>query len=212
VAADRTATNLGRMYDDGTNGDVTAADKVFSRRVSLNEPSVGQLNYRASAGFRGVLRRTLSELIVLHVDPFPLPPDPGEVGKQTLEGIDSDGDGVRDDVQRWIAMRFFDSPHALAGVTQYASAVQRSLVEADNRTASVANGKEILKAMVCLYYVRQNDARLIHNELRSITLNTEERTRAWFQAQAHLSGGSFVLPAQDQDKSQCNFDTEALAR
>ncbi len=28
-----------------------------------------------------------------------LPPDPGEVGKLTLQGVDSDEDGVRDDVQ-----------------------------------------------------------------------------------------------------------------
>ena len=33
---------------------------------------------------------------------FVLPPDPGEAGKQTLEGIDSDNDDLRDDVQREI--------------------------------------------------------------------------------------------------------------
>lgn len=33
-----------------------------------------------------------------------LPPDPGEAGMVTLEGIDSDNDGVRDDIQRWIAL------------------------------------------------------------------------------------------------------------
>ncbi len=30
------------------------------------------------------------------------PPDPGAPGKEGIEGIDSDNDGVRDDVQRWI--------------------------------------------------------------------------------------------------------------
>jgi hypothetical protein len=30
---------------------------------------------------------------------YNLPPDPGEAGKATLEGIDSDNDGIRDDVQ-----------------------------------------------------------------------------------------------------------------
>ncbi len=36
--------------------------------------------------------------------PFPagFPPDPGSSGKRDLTGIDSDRDGVRDDVQRWI--------------------------------------------------------------------------------------------------------------
>lgn len=32
-----------------------------------------------------------------------LPPDPGEAGKSTIEGLDSDGDCVRDDIERVIA-------------------------------------------------------------------------------------------------------------
>jgi hypothetical protein len=35
-----------------------------------------------------------------------LPPDPGEAGKQTMLGIDSDGDGIRDDVQRYIYLTY----------------------------------------------------------------------------------------------------------
>lgn len=37
---------------------------------------------------------------------FMLPPDPGEAGKAILEGIDSDNDGVRDDLQIAIYERF----------------------------------------------------------------------------------------------------------
>ena len=40
--------------------------------------------------------------------PITLPPDPGEAGKQTLEGIDSDNDGVRDDLQREIVFMYPD--------------------------------------------------------------------------------------------------------
>lgn len=39
-----------------------------------------------------------------------LPPDPGKAGKQTLMGIDSDGDGLRDDVQRYIYLTYPDQP------------------------------------------------------------------------------------------------------
>jgi hypothetical protein len=38
--------------------------------------------------------------------PIVLPPDPGEAGKLTLEGIDSDHDGVRDDLQREIVYMY----------------------------------------------------------------------------------------------------------
>ena len=38
--------------------------------------------------------------------PVVLPPDPGEAGKATLAGIDSDKDGVRDDLQREIVYMY----------------------------------------------------------------------------------------------------------
>lgn len=38
--------------------------------------------------------------------PITLPPDPGEAGKATLAGIDSDNDGVRDDLQREIVFLY----------------------------------------------------------------------------------------------------------
>ena len=38
--------------------------------------------------------------------PSNYPPDPGQEGRKTLEGIDSDHDGLRDDVQRWIYARY----------------------------------------------------------------------------------------------------------
>lgn len=38
--------------------------------------------------------------------PVTLPPDPGEAGKVTLEGIDSNSDGVRDDLEREIVYMY----------------------------------------------------------------------------------------------------------
>jgi len=42
-----------------------------------------------------------------------LPPDPGQAGKLTIDGIDVDKDGVRDDVQRWIAQNWGHSQLAV---------------------------------------------------------------------------------------------------
>jgi len=61
--------------------------------------------------------------ITLLVTVVPLPPDPGEAGKVTLEGIDSDGDGVRDDVQRYIALTYPDSEKTRLALTQHAKVV-----------------------------------------------------------------------------------------
>jgi len=53
-----------------------------------------------------------------------LPPDPGAAGKLTLSGIDSDNDGVRDDVQRWIVMTYPNSQKTRAALTQRTKVMQ----------------------------------------------------------------------------------------
>ena len=53
-----------------------------------------------------------------------LPPDPGEAGKLTIDGIDADKDGVRDDVQRCIAENWGHSERAVAGLTIVAKIAQ----------------------------------------------------------------------------------------
>ncbi len=57
-----------------------------------------------------------------------LPPDPGEAGKQTLLGIDSDNDGVRDDVQIGIAHYYPENENARKALNQLARAIQIAFV------------------------------------------------------------------------------------
>ncbi len=61
-----------------------------------------------------------------------LPPDPGEAGKQTLLGIDSDNDGVRDDVQIGIAHYYPDNENAKKALNQLARAIQLAFVGIQN--------------------------------------------------------------------------------
>ena len=58
--------------------------------------------------------RSVSETVAFNVTE--LPPDPGAAGKATLEGIDADGDGLRDDLQRFIAISYPDSGRTRAGL------------------------------------------------------------------------------------------------
>jgi hypothetical protein len=66
-----------------------------------------------------------SQIIVPAGDCIPqhianLPPDPGPAGMLTIEGIDADKDGIRDDVQRFIAENWGDSPLAVKVLTMIA--------------------------------------------------------------------------------------------
>ena len=78
-----------------------------------------------------------SEEVVLLIDPVTgeeVPPDPGEAGWEG-EGIDSDGDGLRDDVQRWLAVnygtKFTLEEYKIAKT--YAILFQRSLLYSDDK-------------------------------------------------------------------------------
>jgi hypothetical protein len=58
---------LGTLYDDGTHGDDAAGDNIFTGQVSINEPTPTFLYYRASAAYKGTLKRLLSDIIILPV-------------------------------------------------------------------------------------------------------------------------------------------------
>lgn len=66
-AAGRVLANLGVMVDNGTNGDLTAGDKTFSRAIAINESTLGSVRFQVSAAFRGVMRRALSPPIVVEI-------------------------------------------------------------------------------------------------------------------------------------------------
>jgi hypothetical protein len=170
---------VGVLRDDGTNGDVLAGDKVFSGRFSVNEPAVGQVRYQVSAAFKGALKRVLSNVVAVTIDPFALPPDPGAAGKVTLVGIDLDNDGVRDDVQRYIALTYPADEQKRVALSQYSRALQLS--------AAAANPEEAAKAQIsgvrCIAYTFGDDGNhqwvQASSTIRSRMLDTQPRLDAY---------------------------------
>lgn len=53
--------NLGRMYDDGTNGDTTPGDNIFTAQFTLSEAQPMIVILKASVAYRGLLRRIVSD-------------------------------------------------------------------------------------------------------------------------------------------------------
>lgn len=137
-----------------------------------------------------------------------LPPDPGAAGKETLAGIDSDNDGVRDDVQRWIVMTYPNSQKTRAALRQYALTQQKFLLNTADPIKTKNNSDLRGDAVHCLFYIRGNDADVILTELRAVFLNTGMRSRAYLQADRHLSGMTGTLPSPSQH--MCSFDPDAM--
>lgn len=137
-----------------------------------------------------------------------LPPDPGPAGEATLAGIDSDNDGVRDDVQRWIAINYPSSQKIRAALVQDTKAMQRIVLDAADPIKSYNDALEDNRATQCLSYIRPNDFYRILAEHKAVFLNTHLRSRAWLQADHNLSGKFFgLLPNPRQG---CDFNPDAM--
>jgi len=201
-AAGSTLATLGPLNDVGTNGDQVAGDRIFTRQVAFNEPTTKELYYRVSAPFKGVLRRTLSSVLTLTIDPVPLPPDPGEAGKQTLEGIDSDNDGVRDDVQRWIALNYLGRPTALDTLRVYAVSNQ-SMMTTESDLERLAAHKKRTRAIGCWQYLFPEDGFAGLDTADSLVLNTPERFGALRLAEGHFAGRIWAIEPDESGQAAC---------
>jgi RHS repeat-associated protein len=68
-------TPLGTFRDDGTAGDATAGDRIYSLAIPITPTAPERLYYRASAAFQGSLLRSLSSIV--SQDAGPSVPSPG---------------------------------------------------------------------------------------------------------------------------------------
>ncbi|WP_304543635.1 hypothetical protein [Sulfurimonas microaerophilic] len=149
-----------------------------------------------------------------------LPPEPDEtLNNSTLLGIDTNNNGVRDDVERWIFAEY-DHPIVQAVAMQNARAFQIILVDPSKARETV---KFMHNQTDCeLYYQRlaedYNETLVIsrstnlYKESRPLILNTKERNRAYYEYNLALSGGVYPGRPWDTFKNSCDFnETKVLS-
>ncbi len=138
-----------------------------------------------------------------------LPPDPGKKGEETLEGIDSNQNEVRDDVERHIGTKYTDSAKTRAALMQYAQAMQENIVAFSSKTESLANKHKVLRAFDCLVYVVGiSSAATMMTEFEALVANTMPRLQAYLGSP---QGTDFYrLPQAAERKLRCTFDPDAL--
>jgi hypothetical protein len=137
-----------------------------------------------------------------------LPPDPGEEGKKTLLGIDTDGDGVRDDIQRYIYFTYPDDKKLRLGLTYYAKEFQGVLKDANDREAAYDHAIKMTRHGECLWYLKGEGSIDILNALRAEILNTRERSIAYITHSDNLGGRIISLAPRKEWKDSCSFDVD----
>jgi hypothetical protein len=184
---------VAQLHDDGESGDALPSDKVFTATAQFNEPATGRLYFRAVAIFPNG-SQAFSGRIFVDVDSSVLPPDPGDVGKQTLEGIDSDNDGVRDDVQRWIASNYPDET-LIEPLRLYAASQQSLVVNGGDETTTLQLAALRRRRAACWDFVSPSDHRRALKEIEAQVINTPQRLQAYLTNDRLLGGHTFLLVA-----------------
>ena len=141
-----------------------------------------------------------------------LPPDPERSGKETLAGVDTDGDGVRDDVQRFIVENYGYSERGVRALNNLARSYQVEIVTADSASREQVHNlsEQISKDASCLIWsVDKQELTFenVTNSVRKRMLNTPERRARHYKFQGLFSGGPMYEGSVEE---ACGYDPAAL--
>jgi len=122
-----------------------------------------------------------------------LPPHPGKTGKLTLTGIDSDRDGVRDDVQIAIAHRYQDDVNARFASRELAKAMQNAFIAYELNDSnliydSIGQTKTAVYRLDNLSEFAEEDMAIID----MLMLNTPERVDVDLTINEYAVGQDFI--------------------
>lgn len=134
----------------------------------------------------------------------PLPND--KENSKTIAGVDSDGDGIRDDVQRWINETYISNLNVKLAVKQMAINIQQELISADNVEQSRIATAKALASGTCLgTIIGMEERSKITAELHSKILNTKDRHYANIKVNSNFSGQTISIKREDR-KLTCDFN------
>lgn len=143
-----------------------------------------------------------------------LPPDPGPAGKLTIDGVDIDKNGVRDDVQRWIAENWGHSPLAVKALTMAAQERMRDVHYGDElgKAETRKLGPESMRKTICITSLATEEM-LQGNALEKVRLQVTNTPERWKRARDfdQLFANSILSLPDDTPAEACGFDPAALA-
>jgi hypothetical protein len=149
---------------------------------------------------------------VLGTPTYELPPDPGPAGDATLEGVDVNGNGIRDDIERWIYLTYPNSEKLRRALIQEYYPLQNMIIHGhqQNRDAVYDDMYAMQRSGECLFYVHPDKPYEISEELEALVVNTSQRFYGYMEASRMLGGGTFRGRPMEDWKSSCTFDPDAL--
>jgi len=138
------------------------------------------------------------------------PNHPGKAGKETLLGIDQDNNGVRDDIQLYIAATYPDEEAVRLALTEMAKQYQIILMQTDLPDAALNNAVKTMRHGECLDYLKGSIAADMLSALRSKMFNTKERSLEYIKYSDSLGGEFISIRPVKNWKNSCAFDLDLV--
>jgi len=161
------------------------------------------------------------EVTIINSHTLPPEPDP-KLNNATLLGIDSNNNGVRDDVERWIYMTYKDKHPIHIDIAMQAGRVSDKILNnifTDTKHIESIHRDE-MAVVVCEGYYKVyakyfNQPLLIDQSeeigagyFEKLYFNTTERWEAYRKYANFLGGKTYITPGIDQNMSSyCDFNT-----
>lgn len=132
----------------------------------------------------------------------------GEDLSPGLKGIDTDANGIRDDIDALIAQKYSDTPILKKTAESYARAVQ-DFMESQNRQEAYAAAQASGHMINCINFIvlapennpdnYTRSSQLI-KEISAYTANTRERFEKYWSSNSMISGSSFHIETNPKCK------------
>jgi len=166
-------------------------------------------NVSLKAIFNGAKSNALSFNIIWEINGHTLPPEPDEAeNNATLGGVDSNGNGVRDDVERKIRQKY-PKPLQSAILMYDAKFYQRTLIESTENAIEIQ--KDATRTIDCTMYLMKFDSEIekiswMENSkyIKDLTFNNLERIEKYWKYNIALSGGSYGSSFEDENIDACS--------
>lgn len=117
---------------------------------------------------------------------LPPAPDPARVDA-TVEGVDANQNGIRDDVELEIFERYGDDTKLRAAMLQYAMAMQTYLTKVSNSETWISSAQQLGRGYGCVFdmSVRSENVDDHVSEVKDLQLDSNSRANAYEQNDVH---------------------------
>lgn len=202
-------------YQDNTAQDVTnQVEWIYADKLALDiknnilKTFHKDTNIFLQAKLNAVSSNAVALEIYKEINGHILPPEPNPtINNATLLGVDTNDNGVRDDVERWI-YETYEEPVEIGIMLQSSYAYQKVIVDPSKAMETMIYNRD---AFSCEQYLFSENPKLkdkyrykdTDKELKKNYFNTINRHIAYEKYLGSLSGGVFSLP--EASKEKCLF-------